>query len=371
MRVCLKKEENYSISNWSGGKTKELALYPAQAAYRDRNFIWRLSSATVDDEESTFTKLLDYDRVIMVLSGEVVLNYEGQRVCRLAELEQDRFDGAWKTTSYGKITDYNLMVRKGSEGYLDIINPSQEKEKHASTYETKKQQQTHAIYCKEGYAVVEVKAEAIGSDAGTGEKLQSVMVKAGELLVIEGEPGEKVEYSLMGEGVLIRAQIFYDDQMDELYATVIPHEKASFADFKKCVFLANVQFRGAKYVFKSLQRTWFDEELSGAIKKIERFYIPFFVMLIGIVVFASIGAANGWSMGAIGGVLIAWLLVDAIIVSPAIYMLAVPKPVAAHIKDVDKLTPYEQKVRDRELGRNERTEKLLKRYKNSGKNVGN
>ena len=52
-------------------------------------------------------------------------------------------------------------------------------------------------------------------------------------------------------------------------------------------------------------------------------------------------------------------------------MLAVPKPVAAHIKDVDKLTPYEQKVRDRELGRNERTEKLLKRYKNSGKNLGN
>ncbi len=358
MKVSLKKEENYSISNWSGGKTKELALYPAQAAYRDRNFIWRLSSATVDDEESTFTKLPDYDRVIMVLSGEVVLNYEGQRVCRLAELEQDRFDGAWKTTSYGKITDYNLMVRKGSEGYLDIINPSQEKENLTSTYETEKQQQTHAIYCKEGYAVVEVKAE-------------SHMLKAGELLVIEGEPGEKVEYSIMGEGVLIRAQIFYDDQMDELYATVIPREKASFADFKKCVFLANVQFRGAKYIFKSLQRTWFDEELSGAIKKIEKLYIPFFVMLIGIVALASIGAANGWSMGAIGGVLIAWLIADAIIVSPALYMMVVPKPVAAHIKDIDKLTPYEQKVRNAELGRNERTEKLLKRYKNSGHNVGN
>ena len=114
MRQYLLKEENYNTSNWTGGRTKELAIFPAQSKYLDRNFIWRLSSATVETEESDFSKLPDYDRVLMVLEGEVVLSYEGQRVARLKELEQDRFDGAWKTKSFGRITDFNLMVRKGN-----------------------------------------------------------------------------------------------------------------------------------------------------------------------------------------------------------------------------------------------------------------
>ena len=63
----------------------------------------------------------------MVIEGEVVLSYENQRVTRLIRLEQDRFDGGWNTTSFGKITDYNLMVRKGSEGYLDLIFPEKER----------------------------------------------------------------------------------------------------------------------------------------------------------------------------------------------------------------------------------------------------
>ena len=37
---------------------------------------------------------------------------------------------------------------------------------------------------------------------------------------------------------------------------------------------------------------------------------------------------------------------------------------------IDHLTPYEQKVRATEQERNEQLEKLLKKYKNSGKNLG-
>ena len=51
-------------------------------------------------------------------------------------------------------------------------------------------------------------------------------------------------------------------------------------------------------------------------------------------------------------------------------MLVVPKPVRKHIKKVENLTPYEQRVREEELGSNERLEKVLKKYKNSGKNLG-
>ena len=113
MKTYLFKEEDYNTSRWTGGQTKELAIYPAESKYLDRNFIWRLSSATVETEESDFSKLPDYDRVLMVLEGEVVLSYEGQRVARLKELEQDRFDGVWKTKSFGKITDFTISPKSG------------------------------------------------------------------------------------------------------------------------------------------------------------------------------------------------------------------------------------------------------------------
>ena len=37
----------------------------------------------------------------------------------------------------------------------------------------------------------------------------------------------------------------------------------------------------AKYMLKSLKTTWFDQALSKAIRKIERFYIPMIVFFIG------------------------------------------------------------------------------------------
>ncbi len=357
MKTYLYKEENYSISNWSGGKTKELAIYPKGQKYIDRDFIWRLSSATVDLEESDFTRLPDYDRVLMVLDGEVVLEYNGERVAKLKTLEQDSFDGAWKTKSFGKITDFNLMVRKGNRGFLDVIRPQNEKQMFGSSEGTELPLCTHALYCKEGYLLV-----------GTGEKTQ--MVQPGQLFVIEYEMGETAKYSIMGEGVAVRAQIFYSGMEEELFPVEIPAEKATFDDFKACVYLANVQFRGAKYVIKSLRQTWFDEALGGVIRKLERYYVTSIVFFLGLIGVLVIGLEENLSALPALALFAGWVLLDCLVISPLIYFACVPKPVRKHIKDIDKLTPYEQKVREQEQGRNEQLEKLLKKYKNSGKYLG-
>ena len=357
MKTYLYQEENYSISNWSGGKTKELAIYPKGQKYIDRDFIWRLSSATVDLEESDFTRLPDYDRVLMVLDGEVVLEYNGERVAKLKTLEQDSFDGAWKTKSFGKITDFNLMVRKGNRGFLDVIRPQNEKQMFGSSEETELPLCTHALYCKEGYLLV-----------GTGEKTQ--MVQPGQLFVLEYEMGETAKYSIMGEGVAVRAQIFYSGMEEELFPVEIPAEKATFDDFKACVYLANVQFRGAKYVIKSLRQTWFDEALGGVIRKLERYYVTSIVFFLGLIGVLVIGLEENLSALPALALFAGWVLLDCLVISPLIYFACVPKPVRKHIKDIDKLTPYEQKVREQEQGRNEQLEKLLKKYKNSGKYLG-
>lgn len=358
MKNYLCKEEHYKVSNWTGGKTTQLAIYPESSDYLQRNFMWRLSSATVEQEESDFSKLPDYDRVLMVLKGEVVLSYEGERVTRLKELEQDRFDGGWKTKSFGKITDYNLMVRKGNEGYLDLIYPGEAKTEMTSTFETKMPCATHALYCKEGYLVVNCGGE-------------SHMVSSGQLFVMEFGADEEVKYSVMGEGVVIRAQIFYNDVAGELGPEEIPAEPASFDDFKCCIYLANVQFRWAKYIVKSLKTQWFDEALSAAIHKVERIYLTSLVFILGAAVILGLGMSNVISMGIMGGLCIVWCLVDCLIVSPLIFMAVVPKPVRRHIKDVNNLTPYEQRIRAEEMGQNVIADSVLKKYKNTGRNLGN
>jgi environmental stress-induced protein Ves len=358
MKYTLCKKEDYRISHWTGGTTAEIRIYPNTSKYIDRNFIWRITTDNIDTEEADFSRLPDYDRVLMVVDGEVVLSHENQRVSRLQSLEQDRFDGEWKTKSFGKITDFNLIIRKGNEAYLDVVALEEIANGFEDTYDHEKTKETHAIYCKEGYCVV-------------GFNDESQMLKEGETLILEYDENEHAKYTLMGKGTVIKAQIFYDDMAGELGPEIIPHEKATFEDFKMCIYLANVQFRWAKHLIKSLKTTWFDQELSSSIKKVEKFYLT---SIVWILVAATIGVVAAMELiSAKVGVIsiIAWTILDCLVVSPLIYMAFMPKPIRRHIKDINSLTPYEQRVRNEELGRNEQAEKILKKYKNSGRNFGN
>lgn len=355
MEYKLYKEENFSVSKWTGGVTKQLAIFPADGSYLERRFIWRLSTATCEQEESTFSKLPDFDRVLMVLSGSVVLAHQDVRVARLSELEQDSFDGAYRTKSFGRITDYNLMVAKGNRGTLDAVELTQDSRKLDFDEDWKYERKTAALFCRDGFAAVSVGGETI-------------MMSPGQQLVINGAAGEAFDISVMGEGHLVRAQIFYDYHPEEMGPTVIPREKATFDDFMACVYLANVQFRGARFIFPKLKNQWFDEELSKAIRTLERVYLPFFVGVLGLCIVAGLCLTYVSETACLLACLI-WLIVDILLVSPLMYFAVVPKPVRKHIKDIHHLTPYEQGVREKQLGTNERLEKVLKKYKNSGKPV--
>lgn len=65
------------VSSWSGGTTTELSIAPENGNYQSRDFLWRLSSATVELEESTFTPLPDFDRIILTLEGEMDICHDG------------------------------------------------------------------------------------------------------------------------------------------------------------------------------------------------------------------------------------------------------------------------------------------------------
>ncbi|MDF2674430.1 MAG: hypothetical protein K0R09_2698 [Clostridiales bacterium] len=156
IQIIKKNEQN--TSTWSGGTTTELAIYPVGASYSDRNFAWRLSSANVELEESTFTSLPGIWRYIMVIDGEMVLEHEEHHKVYLKPYEQDSFNGGWVTKSKGKVTDFNLMLADGYNGRIEAIQVSEELN-IKEIYPNQINSFVQAIYCTEGEIQIEVHNE--------------------------------------------------------------------------------------------------------------------------------------------------------------------------------------------------------------------
>ncbi len=112
MSVTLLRAADYVESCWSGGSTCQIAIFPPTAAYADRDFMWRLSSAAVELADSDFTPLPDYQRLIATLSGEIKLVHDDDEAFTLSPFVVHAFDGGVKTHSQGRCTDFNVMLRK-------------------------------------------------------------------------------------------------------------------------------------------------------------------------------------------------------------------------------------------------------------------
>lgn len=121
MKYKVIKEEDQKISEWSGGTTKEIYIYPEDSSYKERNFLFRVSSATVDVEKSEFTKLNGVNRILMAVSAPIKLCHKGHYDVELKKFEQDTFSGSWDTESYGKAADFNLMMKDGCTGTVNYI----------------------------------------------------------------------------------------------------------------------------------------------------------------------------------------------------------------------------------------------------------
>lgn len=104
--------------NWASGTSTEIFIYPANGSFADRNFLFRISTATVEAEESTFTFFEGITRHLMILKGELELIHEGRYTKHLKPFDQDTFFGEWPTRSKGKVTDFNLMLKAGATGTL-------------------------------------------------------------------------------------------------------------------------------------------------------------------------------------------------------------------------------------------------------------
>lgn len=126
LRITEIKKEDMPVSNWSGGSTTEIMIFPKGARYADREFLFRISTAQVELESSDFTSLPDYLRVIASLEGELELTHTlrcGELKKRIIPLETVHyFDGSLPTHCVGRARDLNLMLKKGAaDGELRFV----------------------------------------------------------------------------------------------------------------------------------------------------------------------------------------------------------------------------------------------------------
>ncbi len=122
------KASDLNTNKWSGGTTTQLAIYPKDADYKKRNFLFRISTARIEVEESIFTKLPGISRKLMILDGKIKIEHINHHSKILKKFEQDSFEGNWNTKSYGKATDFNLMTTGTTKGEIDAIVLNKNKE---------------------------------------------------------------------------------------------------------------------------------------------------------------------------------------------------------------------------------------------------
>ncbi|MBN1252742.1 MAG: HutD family protein [Bacteroidales bacterium] len=153
MEFTIIKSQNLKTNNWLGGTTTQLFIFPQNSDYQKRNFIFRLSTATVEIEKSDFTSLPEISRKLMILDGKIIIKHENQYTKQLNKFDIDEFEGDWKTSSTGMCTDFNLMTFGNIKSKLNskIIEKDQ-----SFNYQTEKKWNWLFIYVYKGKISIEI-----------------------------------------------------------------------------------------------------------------------------------------------------------------------------------------------------------------------
>ena len=118
MKQTYYPTRHFQAKAWANGTTTELVKYPVDSDFLKRDFIFRISTATVEAEESTFSDFSGLTRILMVLEGTITLIHEGRYQKHLNPYGQDTFDGSWSTRSIGKVRDFNVMFNSQARASL-------------------------------------------------------------------------------------------------------------------------------------------------------------------------------------------------------------------------------------------------------------
>lgn len=128
MKEKIIKKEDFITTKWEGGETTQLAIYPEDAIFSEKDFLWRISSASFTSLESKFSDFSGYQRYILPLEGKLNLYHDGLYNRELDKYQVDYFDGSWNTFSKNTsdCIDYNFIIKAGNQGKMQILKEGDE-----------------------------------------------------------------------------------------------------------------------------------------------------------------------------------------------------------------------------------------------------
>lgn len=185
MKISVKKEKDCKVVNWANGTSTELFVFPADGNFQTRDFTFRISTATVEAEETTFSDFSSLTRILMILEGNIKLIHEGRYTKQLAPFDQDTFDGSWPTKSQGKVRDFNVMFKENVVGKVEhfAINSGQ--------IESFTLVGTHDFFFVQNGSF----------------RLNNLEIQKNDLLIIEREETESIDLECFEAGDLVKVEI--------------------------------------------------------------------------------------------------------------------------------------------------------------------
>lgn len=115
----------FQQTQWAGGTTTQMAIWPEDGDYSRREFAYRISHASVDVASSTFTPLEGVSRYLTITEGELELRHDGGEWSKLLPFEVYEFDGGLHTEAVGLVKDFNLMTKGSAKGQMLTIRLSE------------------------------------------------------------------------------------------------------------------------------------------------------------------------------------------------------------------------------------------------------
>jgi len=78
MSIIIHTPYSRTTIRWASGTSTETFIYPSDGSFAERRFLFRISSATVETEKSTFTFFEGITRHLIILKGALELIHEGR-----------------------------------------------------------------------------------------------------------------------------------------------------------------------------------------------------------------------------------------------------------------------------------------------------
>ena len=141
--MILVSKVNQKVSNWTGGTTTELLIFPENSSVSEQNFEYRISTARVLAEKSEFTCFPKFNRKLAILEGKLKIQHNQSDWYLLKSGEQTEFKGVWETRSEGQVVDFNVIYSNKYSSSIDWAD-------HLTLADFNQGNEVIGIYCLNG-----------------------------------------------------------------------------------------------------------------------------------------------------------------------------------------------------------------------------